>query len=100
MNEWKLGETEEDLTVMKVVLHGEGKTIEYHLLDYYDAASQTSSMARTTGYTCTASVNLLAKNLFTKKGVFPPELIGDDKACFDFVFSYLKERSVNWKRKR
>lgn len=99
MNEWKLGETEEDLTVMKVVLHGEGKTIEYNLLDYYDAESQTSSMARTTGYTCTASVNLLAKNLFTKKGVFPPELIGDDKACFDFVFNYLKERSVNWKRK-
>lgn len=99
MNEWKLGETEEDLTVMKVVLHGEGKTIEYNLLDYYDAESQTSSMARTTGYTCTASVNLLARNLFTKKGVFPPELIGDDKACFDFVFNYLKERSVNWKRK-
>jgi len=94
-----LGETEEDLTVMKVVLHGEGKTIEYHLLDYYDAASQTSSMARTTGYTCTASVNLLAKNLFTKKGVFPPELVGDNKACFDFVFNYLKERSVNWRRK-
>lgn len=97
MNEWKLGETEEDLTVMKVVLHGEGKTIEYNLLDYYDAPSQTSSMARTTGYTCTASVNLLAKNLFTKKGVFPPELIGGDKACFDFVLNYLKERSVNWK---
>jgi saccharopine dehydrogenase-like NADP-dependent oxidoreductase len=98
MNEWKLGESEEDLTVMKVLLHGEDKTIEYNLLDYYDAASQTSSMARTTGYTCTASVNLLAKNIFSKKGVFPPEMIGDDKACFDFVFNYLKERSVNWKR--
>ena len=98
-DEWKLGETEEELTVMKVLLHGEGKTIEYHLLDYYDAASQTSSMARTTGYTCTAAVNLLAKNLVTKKGVFPPELIGDDKACFDFVFEYLKERAVNWKKK-
>lgn len=99
INEWKLGETEEELTVMKVLLHGEGKTIEYHLLDYYDAASQTSSMARTTGYTCTAAVNLLAKKMVTKKGVFPPELIGDDKACFDFVFHYLKERGVNWIKK-
>ena len=99
MNEWKSGETEEELTVMKVVLHGEGKTIEYNLLDYYDTATQTSSMARTTGYTCTASVNLVAKNLFTKKGVFPPELIGDDKNCFNFVLNYLKERSVNWKIK-
>jgi len=99
INEWKLGETEEELTVMKVLLHGEGKTIEYHLLDYYDATTQTSSMARTTGYTCTAAVNLLANNMVTKKGVFPPELIGDDQACFDFVFKYLKERGVNWKKK-
>ena len=100
INEWKLGETEEELTVMKVLLHGEGKTIEYNLLDYYDVATQTSSMARTTGYTCTASVNLLANKLFTKKGVFPPELVGDDKACFDFVLNYLEERSVIWKKKQ
>lgn len=99
INEWKLGETEEELTVMKVIIRGEGKTIEYNLLDYYDRASQISSMARTTGYTCTAAVNLLAKKMVTKKGVFPPELIGDDKACFDFVLNYLKERGVIWKKK-
>jgi saccharopine dehydrogenase-like NADP-dependent oxidoreductase len=100
LNEWKLGENEEELTVMKVVLHGEGKTIEYDLLDYYDAATQTSSMARATGYTCTASVNLLVNNLVTSKGVFPPELIGGDKMCFDFVLNYLKERGVIWKLKQ
>jgi len=100
INDWKLGEKEEELTVMKVVLHGEGKTVEYDLLDYYDALTETSSMARTTGYTCTASVNLLVNKMFTKKGVFPPELIGDDKACFDFVLNYLEERSVIWKKKQ
>ncbi|MEQ1797747.1 MAG: saccharopine dehydrogenase C-terminal domain-containing protein [Lacibacter sp.] len=99
ITEWKLGETEEELTVMKVIIHGEGKTIEYNLLDYYDRATQISSMARTTGYTCSAAVNLLAKKMVTKKGVFPPELIGDDKACFDFVLNYLKERGVIWKKK-
>lgn len=99
INEWKLMEDEEELTIMKVVLHGEGKTVEYNLLDYYDRATQTSSMARTTGYTCTASVNLLVNKLFTKKGVFPPELIGDDPSCFDFVMNYLKKRSVIWKKK-
>jgi saccharopine dehydrogenase-like NADP-dependent oxidoreductase len=99
IKEWKLAETEEELTVMKVILHGEGKTVEYNLLDYYDRATQTSSMARTTGYTCTAAVNLLAKKMLTKKGVFPPELIGNNKACFDFVLSYLKERGVIWKKK-
>lgn len=99
INEWKLGETEEELTVMKVLLHGEGKTIEYNLLDKFDAATQTSSMARTTGYTCTAAVHLLANNMVTKKGVFPPELLGDDKNAFDFVLNYLKERKVNWVKK-
>jgi lysine 6-dehydrogenase len=99
IDEWKLEEKEEELTVMKVVLHGEGKTIEYNLLDYYDTLTETSSMARATGYTCAASVNLLVNKLFTKKGVFPPELIGDDKACFDFVLNYLAERSVIWKKK-
>lgn len=99
INQWKLEEKEEELTVMKVVLHGEGKTIEYNLLDYYDPSTQTSSMARATGYTCSASVNLMINNLFTKKGVFPPELVGNDKTCFDFVLNYLRERNVIWEKK-
>jgi saccharopine dehydrogenase-like NADP-dependent oxidoreductase len=98
VNEWKLGEEEEEFTVMKVILKGEGKTIEYNLLDRYDSITKTSSMARTTGYTCTAAVNLIAKGLFNEKGVFPPELVGKEKNCFDFVMEYLKERKVSWKK--
>ena len=98
-NEWKLGEEEEELTVMKVILQSAQKTIEYDLLDRYDALTKVSSMSRTTGYTCTASANLIAKNLFNEKGVFPPELVGKYKACFDFVMNYLKERNVIWKKK-
>lgn len=97
LHEWKLGPEEEEFTVMKVIIKGEGKTIIYDLYDKYDPATKTSSMARTTGYTCTAAVNLIAKNLFSEKGVFPPELIGNRKHCFDFVLNYLKERKVNWK---
>jgi lysine 6-dehydrogenase len=101
--EWKLGTEEEELTVMKVILKGEknnnSKTVEYDLFDRYDAATKTSSMSRTTGYTCTASANLIAKNLFTEKGVFPPELVGKYKACFDFVVDYLKRRDVSWSKK-
>lgn len=100
INEWKLGPEEEDFTVMKVIVKGQqegkGKIIEYKLLDRYDPVTKISSMARTTGYTCTAAVNLLIKNLFNKKGIFPPELIGSKKECFDFVMNYLKERNVNW----
>jgi saccharopine dehydrogenase-like NADP-dependent oxidoreductase len=98
VNEWKPGSEEEEFTVMKVIIKGEGKTIEYNLLDRYDSATKTSSMARTTGYTCTAAVNLVTKGLFTGKGVFPPELVGKDKNCFDFVMEYLKARNVIWKK--
>ena len=103
-NEWKLGLEEEELTVMKVKLSGkedgETKTVEWSLLDFYDHETKMSSMARTTGYTCTAAVNLLAQNLFNEKGVFPPELVGKYKNCFDFVLEYLKERKVNWIKKK
>ena len=30
-------------------------------------------MSRTTGYTCTAAVNMLADAVFTDKGVYPPK---------------------------
>ena len=98
VKEWKLEPEEEEFTVMKVVIKGETKTIEFNLFDRYDITTKTSSMARTTGYTCTAAVNLIAKGLFTGKGVFPPELVGKDKKCFDFVVDYLKARKVYWKK--
>jgi lysine 6-dehydrogenase len=95
-HDWKLGAEEEELTVMKVIVEGEKKRVEYNMLDRYDPKTKTSSMSRTTGYTCTAAVHLIAKGLFKEKGVFPPELVGKNKACFDFVLEYLKERGVSW----
>lgn len=97
IDEWKLQPDDEEFTVMKVILKSENKTVVYDLYDQYDPVTKTSSMARTTGYTCTAAANLIAKGLFTKKGIFPPELVGNDKQCFAFVMAYLAERNVNWK---
>jgi len=97
IKEWKLVEGEEEFTIMKIILKSKDKTITYNLFDQIDSATQTTSMARTTGYTCTAAVNLIAQNLFTEKGVFPPELVGKHANCFDFVLNYLKDRNVNWK---
>ena len=98
VDQWKLEPDEEEFTVMKVIVKGENKTIEYNLLDRYNDKTRTSSMARTTGYTCTAAVNLITQKLFTEKGVFPPELVGKDKKCFEFVMNYLKDREVHWKK--
>jgi lysine 6-dehydrogenase len=99
--QWKLEEEEGELTVMKVIISGKEngvpKKITYSLLDRYDPVTKVSSMSRTTGYTCTATANLLAKGMFTEKGVFPPELVGKNKDCFDFVIDYLRERGVIWK---
>ncbi len=97
-DQWKLQENEEEFTLMKIMIkgteNGNPKTINYLLFDESDATTQTSSMSRTTGYTATAALNMLIDNLFTAKGVFPPELIGSDEACFNFMLNYLKERNV------
>jgi saccharopine dehydrogenase-like NADP-dependent oxidoreductase len=93
-DQWKLGATEAEFTFMTIKVSNDDAAISYQLYDEYDAASQTSSMSRTTGYTCTAAVNMLVNNLFSEKGVFPPELIGKDETCFNFILNYLKERNV------
>ncbi|MCD6544735.1 MAG: saccharopine dehydrogenase NADP-binding domain-containing protein [Flavobacteriaceae bacterium] len=98
--EWLL-EEEEELTIMKITIKGtnkkgENKTIIYDLLDTYCKDTQTSSMARTTGYTATAAAHLVLDGLFTEKGVFPPELVGRHKICYDYVLEYLKSRNVTY----
>ena len=101
--QWKLGDEEEEFTVMKIKISGKEKgkqkIVVYDLYDEYDHATKTSSMARTTGYTCTSALNLLIKNLFNEKGVFPPELIGRHAQCFNFILNYLKERNVIYTKK-
>ncbi len=76
-NEWKLGETEEEITVLRVTLKGENangqkEEVVYSMFDEYNPETGTSSMARTTGYTATAAANLFLDGLFSEKGVFPP----------------------------
>jgi saccharopine dehydrogenase-like NADP-dependent oxidoreductase len=99
--EWKLGEAEEEITVLRVTLKGEnanGETEEiiYSMHDEYNKETETSSMARTTGYTATAAANLFLDGLFIEKGVFPPELVGKHKACFDYFMNYLEEKNIHY----
>ncbi len=98
-NDWKLGPEEEELTVLRIIIEGEknGQSVreEFNMVDRYDPVTKISSMSRTTGYTCTASVHLIANQLFTAKGVYPPELVGKDKNCFDFVLNHLSERNIH-----
>ena len=102
-SEWKLGETEEEFTVMRISLKGKNQngrqeTVVYDLYDSYCDQTKTSSMARTTGYTATAAANLVLSGLFREKGVFPPELLGKHENCFTYVLDYLKARGVHYKK--
>ncbi len=99
---WQLKEGEEDYTIMRIKVEGieNGKPIgyQYDLLDKYDRESKTISMARTTGYTCTAAVNLLLESKYNKIGITPPEFIGEDLACYQYIMNYLSERNVLYRK--
>ncbi len=53
-------------------------------------------MARITGYTCTAAVRVILEKKFHIKGIFPPEIIGQDKKYFNFIINELAKRNVNF----
>ena len=100
-NEWKLGMEEEEFTVMRVTVKGVNdvgdiEEIVVDLYDEYNNDTNTSSMARVTGYTATAAANMFLDGLFTEKGVFPPELIGGDKVCYNYIMDYLSARGINY----
>lgn len=98
---WKLKPGEEEYTIMRIRIsgekNGEKKSIQYTVLDRTDKTSGTISMARTTGYTCTAAVHLVAEGKFIRPGICPPEFLGEDPAHFKFILNYLKERGVHYR---
>tara|TARA_Y100001960_G_scaffold76892_1_gene82175 strand:+ start:2711 stop:3763 length:1053 start_codon:yes stop_codon:yes gene_type:complete len=97
--EWQLKENEEELTIMDIVIEGKENKVEYHLYDEFNIDSNTTSMARTTGYTATATINLILEKIWNNTGVFPPETIGEKEGCLDFILSYLNDRNVSVTKK-
>jgi len=98
---WLLKEGEEDFTIMRIIIKGteNGQKVEYRydLFDKYDRETKTISMARTTGYTCTAVANLVLEGKFNEKGVIPPELVTQNNDNLDAIIKYQKERGVIYK---
>jgi lysine 6-dehydrogenase len=97
---WKLGEGEADLTVMRVTVAGrkggQPARLEWNLIDRYDPITRVHSMARTTGYTATAALRLLARGLFRQPGIVTPEQIGQNEAAVGFMLKELAARGVNY----
>jgi len=97
---WKYEPGEADLTVMRLVISGKegGKpvTYTYDLYDEYDPITRTPSMARTTGYTCTAVARLVLDGVYSQKGISPPEFVGRVEGCWERIERYLKARGVHY----
>ncbi len=95
---WKLLQGEVDITVMRVIVEGKKgdrtSRFTFDLFDKYDADTDTHSMARTTGYTATAAIRMLAEGMYDVPGVTPPELLAKKKGCFDFILERLRERNI------
>jgi saccharopine dehydrogenase-like NADP-dependent oxidoreductase len=93
---WEMKEGDKDFTIMRIIIkgteNGNEVTYQYNLLDRYK--DDTISMARTTGFTCTAVANLVVNGDYKRIGISPPEYLGEH---FNFVKDYLKERGVHYK---
>jgi len=96
--QWKLNEHDEDLTVMRLIIEGEkdGKKLRYiyDMIDKFDKEKKIISMARTTGYTCTAVARLVGSGKYKKKGIIPPEFLGKDHEAYSSIIEYLWKRNV------
>ena len=96
---WKMKKGDKDFTIMRIIIKGiennQEVRYQYNLLDRFQDG--TISMARTTGFTCTAVANLIINKEYNKVGISPPEYLAEH---FNFVKEYLAKRGVEYKIKK
>ena len=80
--------------VSKGVAAGRRVCYSYYLLDEYDRSTATTSMARTTGYTCALVARQFLNGMFTQKGISPPEAIGRAPGCWDDLVAGYERRNI------
>ncbi len=101
-DQWMFEEGDEDFTVMKIIIEGmkDSKKLRYtyDMLDRYDREKRRLSIARTTGYTCTAVARIVLEGKFNETGIIHPELLGKQSEVYHQVIEYLKKRNVIFKK--
>jgi lysine 6-dehydrogenase len=99
--QWELKEGEKEFTVMRIEIEGkkDGRKLlyRYDMLDYFDEVSNMTSMARTTGFPCAAVGKLMMQGKISRKGICPPEYIGQDHEVFHVIVKELEKRGVKLK---
>jgi saccharopine dehydrogenase-like NADP-dependent oxidoreductase len=95
---WQPRENEFDLVSLRILIKGQkaGKTCTatVDLYDEHDVTNNVTSMARTTGYTCTSAARMLLAGLYNEKGIKPLEFVGANKAAYDSIVSDLAARNI------
>jgi len=101
---WKLEEGEPEITVLDLVAEGVegGERVRHRwlLVDRYDDASQTTSMARSTGFPAAIMTRMIADGRFASPGVHPPEVPGAVPGLLDEMVDGLHARGVRFERRR
>jgi len=99
IEQWRLAENEADLTVMQVIMEGQHngrrERHDFYMLDRFDAKTGTTSMARTTGYTCAIAARQVLAGLFNRKGICPPEYLGATEGCYEHMLKELERRDIH-----
>ena len=100
-DQWRLKEDEADFTAMQIVMEGQRKRKRlrhtYYLLDRYDEKTRTTSMARTTGYTCSIVARQIMSGRLKQKGICPPEFIGSVEGCYENLLDEFQKRNIRLK---
>jgi saccharopine dehydrogenase-like NADP-dependent oxidoreductase len=90
---------QQDLTVMQVVIEGYTRGTKtaytYDLLDRYDTETGVTSMARTTGYTCSIVARQVARGLYARPGISPPEYLGRIEECYKDLMAEHGKRGIH-----
>lgn len=95
--QWQLEVGEREFTAMQVEVVTAGENPQKHtydLFDEFDAETGTSSMARTTGYTCTSVARALLSGKISSKGVLAPEELPKEPGAYEAILADLKARRI------
>ena len=95
---WKPSSDELEFTVLDIIIETETGKHNYFLYDETNLKENTTSMARTTGYTASAVVDILDQNIFIEKGVFPPELVGSSTKAINYLLNHLNANNIQLKK--